>query len=1120
MATLKTIPKLDSFATTFANERVHAPHSSEAEHRWSIEMDELIRRLVAHWLLAAGMVLMPLGAASAASVRVALVGSQGAGVAGGVVALAEAQLSSRGGLEVLDRQHVDRVLKEQKLSVAGLVDAGLAIKAGQLLSVDLFALVEQSADGKETLACIVYDTGTGLRLCDATLSGDGIEAVAGEVVTCVERATQKRAAGMANVKTLSLVGVRNADLPRSLDTMCESLGLLIERELARSGDVALLERKRLGWLQQEQTLTATESDRKLLSSTLQADLQFSRQADGVRATVIVTDAAGRRVHQATAEAKQLDATLLVPLVESVLRGLNAKPLAGSTDRLRESRRFFREAQLRWSFKAHSTAIQAAESALLLDPQQADIQILLAEYLFQQAKDESRKARTFERRADGSQAPRIRMEDYRRVAGQAERAVELYAASFRTIAPATAPALYEYRLRTWSLAAAFGNFRQSLPYQDEIAIEDRAEWEDRQAEFFAAALRVPQQEMTVWHELLRSDPSVAKEFSIATGFVLHSLAHLTRDPRPKTRATIEFIGEWLAEYDRLPVEQRPCEQVRSPLGDISQPSALRPFDAGTLEPFLEHLARHPDPVVRFHGQRGQLFLKWEGQPVKDDDRAIQFRPIRQDVLALLARPEMRNNWPVRRACYEFLYESLTGLSLSAGSPEFLAELKAVCDAMVASGELHVRLIEEWARGSRQLDLLTARPALAALDAGLALSQRTPLALLDSTDVRQTTRRLEQVRAQFLTRWPALREEAGSLRVQTKLLMEFAASPTRWTDTYLCRPIIDRDSVYAVLLTRIRSSAKPEPTLQLVRVALRGGPPTMLGNIAFSAEIGGSYTATRVVTGSCVHDDRLYVATRAGLFEFDLKTPTARLVPVTKSFPTAVVQSVAGFDKTLYAGLEGGYLVSFAPRDETCRVLVSSRRKEKQSPLDDRAAFEIPRLVPDTPRRRLLIHTTTGHPNKGAGELWDYRPESGEFQRRLEFTRFPGDVSNIEQDRLIVSSGAWLVSLDLASDKTFTIANYPLGPQLTPDRKHFIQPVLHDPVQCAGRLWCSQSQGLTGQLRTVTVERLDEQILAVDLPPLDKDEIYAGWYVAPVDNKRFLWSNHHRLWLVTPDETRAR
>ena len=147
---------------------------------------------------------------------------------------------------------------------------------------------------------------------------------------------------------------------------------------------------------------------------------------------------------------------------------------------------------------------------------------------------------------------------------------------------------------------------------------------------------------------------------------------------------------------------------------------------------------------------------------------------------------------------------------------------------------------------------------------------------------------------------------------------------------------------------------------------------------------------------------------------------------------------------------------------------------------------------------------------------YRPESGDFQRRLEFTTFPRDVTNIQQDRLIVSSGVWLVSLNLATNKTFTVANYPLGPNLTPDRKHFIQPVLDSPVQCAGRLWSSQAQGLTGQLRTVAVERNDERILPVELPQLDTDEIYAGWYVAPVDETRFLWSNHHRIWLVTPEQ----
>lgn len=156
---------------------------------------QFIRANGCAWLIAVGVILMSFDAASAASVRVALVGSQGVGLAGGVVALAEAQLSARDGLEILDRQHVDRVLQEQKLAVGGLVDAAGAVKAGALLAVDLFVVVEQSEDGKDTLGCVIYDTGTGLRLWDAALAAKELEGVVEEVVSAVDRAVTRRAAG-------------------------------------------------------------------------------------------------------------------------------------------------------------------------------------------------------------------------------------------------------------------------------------------------------------------------------------------------------------------------------------------------------------------------------------------------------------------------------------------------------------------------------------------------------------------------------------------------------------------------------------------------------------------------------------------------------------------------------------------------------------------------------------------------------------------------------------------------------------------------------------------------------------------------------------------------------------
>ena len=77
-----------------------------------------------------------------AATRIALVGSGGNDGVGNVLDLATALLSKDTDLQLLDRAQVDRILREQAFSLAGMVRAEDAVRAGQLLHVDLFAVVE------------------------------------------------------------------------------------------------------------------------------------------------------------------------------------------------------------------------------------------------------------------------------------------------------------------------------------------------------------------------------------------------------------------------------------------------------------------------------------------------------------------------------------------------------------------------------------------------------------------------------------------------------------------------------------------------------------------------------------------------------------------------------------------------------------------------------------------------------------------------------------------------------------------------------------------------------------------------------------------------------------------
>src|SRR5882724_11229456 len=75
-----------------------------------------------------------------AATRIALAGT-GNGVEN-VLDAATVFLNKDTDLQLLDRAEVGRVLREQEISLAGLVRAEHAVKAGRLLHADLFAVLE------------------------------------------------------------------------------------------------------------------------------------------------------------------------------------------------------------------------------------------------------------------------------------------------------------------------------------------------------------------------------------------------------------------------------------------------------------------------------------------------------------------------------------------------------------------------------------------------------------------------------------------------------------------------------------------------------------------------------------------------------------------------------------------------------------------------------------------------------------------------------------------------------------------------------------------------------------------------------------------------------------------
>jgi hypothetical protein len=115
------------------------------------------------------------------------------------------------------------------------------------------------------------------------------EQASSAIRSSVEAATAKYRAAPNVKKTISVVAVRNVDLPASRETFCRGIGRLLERRLVGSPNVTLLERHSLERVRRERAVSPEAPANALLASLQMVELEIARDGDDrLKATAILT----------------------------------------------------------------------------------------------------------------------------------------------------------------------------------------------------------------------------------------------------------------------------------------------------------------------------------------------------------------------------------------------------------------------------------------------------------------------------------------------------------------------------------------------------------------------------------------------------------------------------------------------------------------------------------------------------------------------------------------------------------------------------------------------------------------------------------------------------------------
>jgi hypothetical protein len=964
----------------------------------------------------------------AGAVRIALIRAEKSEYLGQVLTLAEAKLTELPDVEVLERTAIDRVLAEQKLTLSGLVAADQAVSVGKLLSVDLFAVLDGGAQAKEVSGLVIFDARTGVRLWDAALPGGKLDATVGGVVDAVSAARQKHRT-QKKLRPVCLLTIRNVDLPRDRDAFCDSVGLLLERRLAASPDLAVLERRRLNQVNRERDLPTNSPLRQLLTSVITLELEVGRSAekDGLRATIFLSDGQGKSLSKSTVAIAKRDAVALSDaLLQATAKALDARFSPVQPERKREATRFLREAEFFWAHKDPLRALPAAESACALSPDDPSLRVAVAYGLIVAANEVldpggKRHVGSFVHKVDPDTLERSLA--LGRDGAQRLLEVESLPESVRLTPSGNIHKMVAKSELHNYLVHHVDGLTEGVSTDARSSIEAIHDTQRR-----VYGVRLQQLEAHI-HDAATFE-KYTKEFSDALFFLLN-----TRQPAEKWVQTQEQLRHWVALAQKYPTAR--SETGRSLfwfiLGQYPYPPQLNEEQVARLRKLWAEIGENTNPLLTVYGRLGAIATEVAFDQLTDEQRRAKVRAYRLFVQEQLEKDSL----PSPRFRLTLYLAAKDGIDQLRNRPGYGDEMKELTEFMLKRNELVTSIAQMAAfhfesRPTSEdhryaYDVL--RRALVIVDA-----ENKDRFLTYDTEPYQLRHALDMARREFRSRQAQIAQ-----RDPTAISGLFVSLPQAQTliDLYphkegllwLYQPVVDKGTINVAaiemsdspprqfaLLLRFTPGEDGKWESRKIEVPSRGKPWLEDGrHRMYSAYFG---------TAACVHQGRYYLGTKdLGIYVFPLDGSAPERITTADGLPSNFVQGLDCFDGKLYAylgepdlnGNKESYFISWDIQERKCEVIASSRRKEKLSPFDDNKPLLCSFFRMDAKRKQILFAAHEQHPLNG---LWAFDVSTKKF-RRL-FILHNGDVeitspsARIEGDLLRMPTNMGVFDYDLAKN----------------------------------------------------------------------------------------------------------
>jgi hypothetical protein len=963
--------------------------------------------------------------------RLALVSTERSDAVANVLTLAEVRLSKESKVALVERRALENLLAEQKLTTSGFVKHDQIVRVGKLLGVDLFAVVETDGQKKQAIGLVIFDALTGVRLFDASLPDGGAEPGAEGIEKAVHLALGKFRKFDDSQRTVCLMTVRNADLPRDKDAFCDAVGFFLERGLTSSPDLALLERNRLEQVSKERNLPTDSPVAKLLASLVRVELEIARAANGkgLTATAILFDSQGKMLGKPSIDVAREDAADMgYALVNLVARTIKARPGSKIQDRVKEAQRFGEEAEFYLRHHDLARELRAREAAVALNPDDFKQRCALTSAISRTGSSILSPYQI------GAKAPSD--DEIRRSLEYAVRAlgevIELETHWYQN------PVVRNVNLPSVEISMiATLEKRFKLVHSPETQ------------RLLTTARELNARAVDTHFDLAMTAVKDAKDFASLVERMARTSDISMENPRGLSPAqhrahTQKYFARFVKIADRFtaaPLSLKTVEHIHVVLKQVAD----EPTAAERLAQYRANLRKQANPIIRVYDAMLDCQLELAKTKPPSPERAKRLRAFRMLVEKTIASEEGHRTPTLRLAAYRsfctICVEDPDWKGMDYAHP-VAKELAELCRFMTAQGDFEVRTAMDTAthlprkvsRENEAQSLFFTRALVKLLDSPqcryLAVDDpgQGPLALQKQSARQFLVARQQQI----LSRFPDLDAKFVDLLTEVQELIDVQGATTGIVR--LGQPRVHDGAVYILALGQ-ENGKVPGRYIQLARFALADGKRTLLGKIAVETGYNPPPLKQLMMTAgqpnggdnfpfavdTCIANGRYFVATRdQGIFAFALDGTDVAQFSTTNGLPSNYVQRIAVIDNQLYAGLgqyvREAYLIVLDLKTNQSTLIASSRRKDVQTPFDNLPPWSIRALLPDPNRQRMLFVIETAA--KGLSGLWEIDVQTRRL-KQLQETK-PGLywLTKPAPDKLLLATFDATTLMDLTNGKSVT------------------------------------------------------------------------------------------------------